>query len=623
MGVCRFTKHTKCRKMKLIGSGKLVSADHRTKSKDFVCSLNKCEQRKCEEKTCHNNVNWNHTVMKKEKIMMCIALISYMTALTTWIIILFISSAEAFQVWHIPASTSDSNLWSSFLVNNPHHEPKEAATTAPVLTDHAPSWDDLRAQILNTPTGSRLQHEECLQRKQGLGPPHTDAKVRLFSETNENAIRVTFYRDQAAWCPYCQKVWLFLEQKQIPYKVEKVPLNAYGDKPVWYSRKVDGGKLPAIEMDGILYTESMDIMTLLEDAFPTHTSMIPIKIGSQERQALDELLDLEQELQRAWFSLVFYPVKDDALIKANQTLLETLEKMNRALGDSDGPWFLGGTDPSLVDILFIPMVERMIPSVLYWKGFHLMLATAELTYFHKWLSAWEKQPQYLASRSDYYTHIMAIPSQNGPGYMIPAAKVIANQLSGLSGAWTLPLNLNNNTLTFFPDRNPNNESYTPRHEAAYKVIENHERIIKFACRGAGEPGRPSFHAQLADPYAEPNEEYVPAMDICLRHVVHAMIHTSVDASTEAERLAKRDLLGKAGNDRLRESWTAHLDDDDPSLVYYWNDETGETTWTPPTQQLDTCLTYLRDRVGVPRDMGPAAAMELRAHLNWAIDLMKG
>ena len=50
--------------------------------------------------------------------------------------------------------------------------------------------------------------------------------------------------------------------------------------------------------------------------------------------------------------------------------------------------------------------------------------------------------------------------------------------------------------------------------------------------------------------------------------------------------------------------------------------TGDTRWSPPTGQLDACLAYLRDRVGVPRDMGAAAARALRAHLNWAIELAR-
>ena len=29
-------------------------------------------------------------------------------------------------------------------------------------------------------------------------------------------------RDDAAWCPYCQKVWLQLEEKRIPYTIEKI-----------------------------------------------------------------------------------------------------------------------------------------------------------------------------------------------------------------------------------------------------------------------------------------------------------------------------------------------------------------------------------------------------------------
>jgi len=47
------------------------------------------------------------------------------------------------------------------------------------------------------------------------GPTHPLALKRTFGSTEP--IRVKLYRDHAAWCPYCQKVWLQLEEKRIPY----------------------------------------------------------------------------------------------------------------------------------------------------------------------------------------------------------------------------------------------------------------------------------------------------------------------------------------------------------------------------------------------------------------------
>ena len=35
---------------------------------------------------------------------------------------------------------------------------------------------------------------------------------------------MTLFRDNHAWCPYCQKVWLWLEEKQVPYKIAKVTM---------------------------------------------------------------------------------------------------------------------------------------------------------------------------------------------------------------------------------------------------------------------------------------------------------------------------------------------------------------------------------------------------------------
>ena len=71
-------------------------------------------------------------------------------------------------------------------------------------TDSAPSWKDLKSAVEGTDKGGALAEARALQGK-GLGPAHTDAKVRLFDAKSEDEIRVTLYRDMAAWCPYCQK----------------------------------------------------------------------------------------------------------------------------------------------------------------------------------------------------------------------------------------------------------------------------------------------------------------------------------------------------------------------------------------------------------------------------------
>ena len=133
-----------------------------------------------------------------------------------------------------------------------------------MLSDNAPAWNVLSDQTLAAKAGSRLA-DEATQRENGFGPPHTGAPVRLFPEKNEpDAVRVTLFRDHAAWCPHCQKVWLHLELKKIPHRCKRMPLNACGDKDAWFTRKVDRGKLPVMELDGDLCVESLEIIRLLE-----------------------------------------------------------------------------------------------------------------------------------------------------------------------------------------------------------------------------------------------------------------------------------------------------------------------------------------------------------------------
>ena len=215
------------------------------------------------------------------------------------------------------------------------------------VTAAAPSWDVLSQRAHATPTGARLK-DEAAQRALGRGPPHADASLRLFDAKDESQVRVTLYRDAAAWCPYCQKTWLLLEEKRIPYRVVRLNMNAYGYKPAWYTQLVDGGKLPAIELDGELHVESLRIMELLDATFSQAPRMVPAASSTDATRA-SELLQLERELVRDWFSLVFYPVEGEILQQTQERFLATLRRVDDALGETEGPWFLAGDAPSLVE----------------------------------------------------------------------------------------------------------------------------------------------------------------------------------------------------------------------------------------------------------------------------------
>ena len=116
---------------------------------------------------------------------------------------------------------------------------------------------------------------------------------------------MTCSRKHVRRCPYCQKVWLLLEEKRIPYTIEKVNMRCYGAKPDSFLRKVPAGLLPVIEIDGNLITESDDIMAALEATFPERPMMPPR--DSESGQRAQALLRLERQHFSAWLQWLCSP----------------------------------------------------------------------------------------------------------------------------------------------------------------------------------------------------------------------------------------------------------------------------------------------------------------------------
>ena len=256
-------------------------------------------------------------------------------------------------------------------------------------TPEAQSWEQLSQHISQEP--DRIN-----------GPTSSQAVLRLFGHS-ESDVRVTLYRDHHAWCPYCQKVWLWLEFQRIPYRIRKVTMRCYGSKEPWFLQLVPSGMLPALELDGQLITESDVILLSLEQAFG------PLGLPLMDPRAL-ELRQLERLLFRAWCLWLCSPgLRPRQQQQARDQFQRTAQRMEQALEQTPGPW-LDDQGPGGVDLVFVPYVERMNASLAYYKGYRLR---REHPAIDRWFTALEQLETYRGTQSDMHTHAHDLPPQMG------------------------------------------------------------------------------------------------------------------------------------------------------------------------------------------------------------------
>jgi glutathione S-transferase len=100
---------------------------------------------------------------------------------------------------------------------------------------------------------------------------------------------------------------------------------------------------------------------------------------------------------------------------------------------------------------------------------------------------------------------------------------------------------------------------------------------------------PPFSAPLADPNAVPNEAVKVGVNVVLQIICAAMLQ-GADGTAQHEGAMMQ-------------------------VAQTMENQGGQ----PYIDGIVASLSYVRDRVGVPRDMKLPAARLLRAHLNWAIE----
>lgn len=480
------------------------------------------------------------------------------------------------------SSGNPLDIVSSFFSQSPSLTDKAMSVNVALSStlSAVPDWNKVRSHLESQMTSEDERNfRSNLVKGYGVGSPLH--KLRLFDESNkEQDVRVIFYRDSASWCPYCQKVWLALEEKRIPYRVEKINMRCYGEKPDFFNKLQPSGQIPVATIDGTTLRQSNDILFALDDLFPKHKRL---SAPDSLKGKAQEYLRLERQVFSAW---MYWLTGGGAQAKRN--FVETLAEVEKALQQvSDGPFFLG-KDITIVDVQFAPFLERMAASLLYYKGFQIRVVKGDKTEYpaiNAWFDAMEMLPSYQLTKSDYYTHCWDLPPQLGGCVSEAGGKVYEDAINGLrsldgrvQGSWDLPLQPHNGGVE--PDWEWAGDGYAARREAVERLSGNYAAIVKFAARGAGTKGFPRYGAPLSDPNAIPNEDVLPAVDHVLRIVCMALLD-GVDTQEKA----------------LEETVAVLLKDGGKEFV----------------SAVIASLSYMRDRVGVPRDMKLPAARQLRAH----------
>jgi len=145
-----------------------------------------------------------------------------------------------------------------------------------MIQNSKPTWDQLLELAQNNTSARRV-------RRPGQSPSTAPIPSSLHKLPPEASPPVLLYRDTNSWCPFCERVWFALEEKEIPFVTEFIDLN---NKPKWYTDLVPSTQVPAAKVEDQLVYESKDILLALEARF----SDSPLLPAEPEENAIADIL---------------------------------------------------------------------------------------------------------------------------------------------------------------------------------------------------------------------------------------------------------------------------------------------------------------------------------------------
>lgn len=259
------------------------------------------------------------------------------------------------------------------------------------IQDNLASWEEL-LEIAQQNTSARRV------RRPGQSPSTAPIPSSLHKLPPNTKPSVLLYRDTNSWCPFCERVWFALEEKEIPFETEFIDLN---NKPKWYTDLVPTTLVPAAKIEGNLVYESKDILLALETRF----SIPPLLPDDSAENAVARQWIEEAETNGfrdiAYEFLREAPADADELANLQAAFEAKLDELEQALGKYPGFYFLSTF--SLVDIMYSPHLDRLAANLPVYRGYHIK-GNPRFSRINAWFEALKQRPAYHRVRSDSTTN---------------------------------------------------------------------------------------------------------------------------------------------------------------------------------------------------------------------------
>lgn len=198
-------------------------------------------------------------------------------------------------------------------------------------------------------------------------------------------------------CPFAQRTRMALMEKNIEFSLTEVDLY---NRPDWWKELSPHGKVPLLRHNGDIVYESRIINEYLEDAFP-EPALLP-KDPMRRAKARIWIDFMDSYLMPALHTLIADSDNEEKQIDNRRNVSEKLLFLEREglakLGD--GPFFMGD-DLTLIDLQFIPFMERFPCYVELWGA----AIPEECKRLHAWIETMQARESHQRTVNSFEYHM--------------------------------------------------------------------------------------------------------------------------------------------------------------------------------------------------------------------------